>query len=102
MVAQYSTVLSVEAIGQTYEKRDMKVIKLSYKAGNQGIYIDANIHAREWITSATVTWLLNELLTSEDARVRYIAENYDWFIVPVANPDGFVYTHTTVREVLGK
>ncbi|XP_053673863.1 zinc carboxypeptidase A 1-like [Anopheles nili] len=97
MVEQYSAVLSVDTIGQTYENRDMKVIKLSYKAGNQGIFIDANIHAREWITSATVTWVLNELLTSEDPRVRYIAENYDWYIVPVANPDGFAYTHSTER-----
>uniref|UniRef100_A0A4Y0BLF3 Peptidase_M14 domain-containing protein n=1 Tax=Anopheles funestus TaxID=62324 RepID=A0A4Y0BLF3_ANOFN len=97
MVNQYSSVLSVETIGQTYEKRDMKVIKLSYKPGNQGIYIDANIHAREWITSASITWILNELLTSEDVRVRHIAENYDWYIVPVANPDGFAYTHTTER-----
>uniref|UniRef100_A0A182M658 Zinc carboxypeptidase A 1 n=1 Tax=Anopheles culicifacies TaxID=139723 RepID=A0A182M658_9DIPT len=97
MVSQYSSVLSVETIGQTYEKRDMKVIKLSYKPGNKGIFIDANIHAREWITSASITWILNELLTSEDDRVRHIAENYDWFIVPVANPDGFAYTHTTER-----
>uniref|UniRef100_A0A1Y9H2W6 Peptidase M14 domain-containing protein n=1 Tax=Anopheles dirus TaxID=7168 RepID=A0A1Y9H2W6_9DIPT len=97
MVLQYASVLSVETIGQTYEKRDMKVIKLSYKPGNQGIVIDANIHAREWITSASITWVLNELLTSDDPRVRDIAENYDWYIVPVANPDGFKYSHTTDR-----
>ncbi|KFB45619.1 carboxypeptidase A2 [Anopheles sinensis] len=97
MVAQYPSVLSVDTIGQTYEGRDMKVIKLSYKPGNVGIYIDANIHAREWITSATITWVLNELLTSEEPNVRFIAENYDWYIVPVANPDGFAYTHTTER-----
>uniref|UniRef100_A0AAG5DGG9 Peptidase M14 domain-containing protein n=1 Tax=Anopheles atroparvus TaxID=41427 RepID=A0AAG5DGG9_ANOAO len=97
MVAQYPSVLSVSTIGQTYEGRDMKVIKLSYKAGNVGIFIDANIHAREWITSATITWVLNELLTSEEPSVRFIAENYDWYIVPVANPDGFAYTHTTER-----
>lgn len=97
MVAQYPSVLSVDTIGQTYEGRDMKVIKLSYKPGNVGIYIDANIHAREWITSATITWVLNELLTSAEPNVRFIAENYDWYIVPVANPDGFAYTHTTER-----
>ncbi|ETN58891.1 zinc carboxypeptidase [Anopheles darlingi] len=97
MVQQYSTVLTVNSIGRTYENRDMKVIKLSYKSGNQAIFIEANIHAREWITSATVTWILNELLTSEEPRVRYLAENYDWYIVPVSNPDGFEYSHTTDR-----
>ncbi|XP_065072618.1 zinc carboxypeptidase-like [Ochlerotatus camptorhynchus] len=94
---QYKDVLSIETICHSYEKRDLKVIKLSYKEGNPGIFIDANIHAREWITSATVTWILNELLTSDNPAIRELAENYDWYIVPVANPDGFAYTHTTNR-----
>ncbi|EAT39608.1 AAEL008599-PA, partial [Aedes aegypti] len=97
LVIQHDDVLSVEAIGRSYEQRELKVIKLSYKEGNPGIFIDTNIHAREWITSATVTWILNELLTSEEPAVRDLAENYDWYIVPVANPDGFVYTHTVNR-----
>lgn len=88
--------LSVKTIGQSHEGRDLKVVKLSHKEGNPGIFVDANIHAREWITSATVTWILNELLTSDDPAVRDLAENFDWYIVPVLNPDGFVYTHTTV------
>lgn len=95
-MVQHDDVLSVETIGHSYEQRDLKVIKLSYKEGNPGIFIDANIHAREWITSATVTWILNELLTSDDPAVRELAESYDWYIVPFANPDGFVYTHTVV------
>lgn len=97
LVIQHSDVLSVETIGHSYEQRELKVIKLSYKEGNPGIFIDANIHAREWITSATVTWILNELLTSDDPTVRELAESYDWYIVPVANPDGFVHTHTVNR-----
>lgn len=96
LVAEHSEVLSVETIGQSYEGRDLKVVKLSHKEGNPGIFVDANIHAREWITSATVTWILNELLASEDPAVRDLAENFDWYIVPVLNPDGLVYTHTTV------
>lgn len=58
--------------------------------------IDANIHAREWISSATATWLLNELLTSTDPEVVDIATNIDWYFIPMVNPDGFVYTKTTV------
>ncbi|XP_055545240.1 zinc carboxypeptidase-like [Wyeomyia smithii] len=96
-LVQQEEELTVETIGQSYEGRDLKVIKLSYKEGNPGIFVDANIHAREWITSATVTWILNELVHSEDEAVRELAESYDWYILPVANPDGFVYTHTTNR-----
>ncbi|XP_052871081.1 zinc carboxypeptidase-like [Anopheles cruzii] len=91
------TILSVVSIGQSYEGREMIAVKLSYKTGNPGIFIESNIHAREWITSATVTWILNEFLTSVDPNVRELAENYDWYILPVVNPDGLHYTKTTNR-----
>lgn len=64
--------------------------------GNPIIFLDANIHAREWITSASVIWILNELLTSTDPAVRELAQNVDWIIVPVINVDGFQYSHTNV------
>ncbi|XP_055600315.1 zinc carboxypeptidase-like [Uranotaenia lowii] len=92
MVQQHSQILSVESVGKSYEGRDIRAVKLSHKAGNPGIFLESNIHAREWITSATTTWLLNELLTSSDPEIVNIAQNYDWYILPVVNPDGLNYT----------
>ncbi|XP_028897441.2 zinc carboxypeptidase [Zeugodacus cucurbitae] len=97
ILAKYPDVTSHIDIGTSYERRKIRGIKISYKEGNPGIFIESNIHAREWITSATATWLINELLTSTDANVRKLAENHDWYIVPVLNVDGFAYTHTTDR-----
>ena len=57
------------------------------------------MHAREWIGVATSTFILNELLTSTDPNVMEIAANYNWYVFPVTNPDGYQYTHTTVRHV---
>lgn len=67
--------------------------------GNPTIFIESNIHAREWVTSATSTFILNEFLTSQDEDVRDLAENIDWVFVPVFNVDGFEYTHTTVNSI---
>lgn len=64
--------------------------------GNPTIFIESTIHAREWITVATATYFLNELLTSSDAEIRTLAENYDWVIVLVTNVDGYAFTHSTV------
>lgn len=64
--------------------------------------MESNIHAREWITSATNSWILNEFLTSEDPEVQAIASNYDWYFILVANPDGFAYTHESVRQKILK
>lgn len=63
------------------------------------MFIESGMHAREWIGVATSTYILNQLLTSTDASIRAIAENYNWYIFPVANPDGYSYTHTTVSFV---
>lgn len=84
--------------GTSYENREIRGVKVSYKAGNPGVFIEANIHAREWVTSATATYLLNELLTSTNPDIRRIAEDYDWYIFPVTNPDGYEYSHTSDRQ----
>ncbi|XP_063706437.1 zinc carboxypeptidase-like [Culicoides brevitarsis] len=94
---KYPDVVSTFEIGKSYENRPILGVKISYKEGNKGIFIESNIHAREWITSATVTYLMNELLTSTDPAVRDLAENVDWYIIPVFNVDGFVYSHTSDR-----
>lgn len=65
---------------------------------NRAIFIEANIHAREWIASATVTWILNQFLYSTDPEVQDIAENVDWYIIPVTNPDGYEYTRNDNRN----
>jgi len=40
---------------------------------------------------------VTQLLTSNDADIRFIAENFDWYVFPSSNPDGYQYSHTTVR-----
>ncbi|KAF7988451.1 hypothetical protein HCN44_001024 [Aphidius gifuensis] len=94
---KYPNNVQVIVAGKTYEGRNITGIKISFKNGNPGIFIESNIHAREWITSATSTYLINELLTSQNSDIRELAEKNDWYIFPVFNPDGFVYTHTKQR-----
>ncbi|XP_026844068.1 zinc carboxypeptidase [Drosophila persimilis] len=97
VLAAYPTVTEEFIVGQSYEGRTIRGIKISHKAGNPGIFIESNIHAREWITSASATWFINQLLTSEEPAVRNLAESYDWHIVPVFNVDGFEYSHAKNR-----
>ncbi|XP_058987662.1 zinc carboxypeptidase-like [Musca domestica] len=95
--AKYPSVTEAFEIGKSYEGRTIRGIKISYKSGNPGIFIESNIHAREWITSATATWFIDQLLSSSDPEVRNLAENYDWYIIPVFNVDGFEYSHKKDR-----
>lgn len=97
LLAQYPNVLSPINVGNSFEGRPIRGIKVSYKSGNPGVFMEGTIHAREWVSGATVTWVLNELLTSTNSQVRNIAENYDWYFFPVTNPDGYEFTHTNNR-----
>lgn len=100
MAKDYPDKVEVVNAGKTYEKRDIVGVKVSFKKNNPGVFIEGGIHAREWISPATVTYLLNELLTSQNPEIRQMAEANDWYIFPVFNPDGFVYTHTRVNILM--
>lgn len=67
--------------------------------GNPAVFIESTIHAREWISAATATFILNELLTSNDPEIQEMTENYDWIFVPVVNVDGYEYTHSNVKRM---
>lgn len=89
--------VNIIEIGESYEQRKILGLKISFSSGNPGVFVEGGIHSREWISPAFVTYLANALLNSEDESVRYMAKNYDWYLVPNANPDGYVYTHERDR-----
>lgn len=96
-IAAYPGIVTGFIAGQSYEGRLIRGVKISHNTGRKAIMVEANIHAREWISSATATYLINDLLTSTDANIRNLAESYDWYIIPVMNPDGFEFSHTNTR-----
>lgn len=100
LAKQYPKNVQTIVGGETYEGRQIKGVKVSFKANNPGVFIEGGIHAREWISTATVMYILHELLTSSNQEIRALAESHDWYIFPSFNPDGYVYTHTTVSYIL--
>lgn len=97
LAKNHPRIVTVQRLGRSYEKRDILGVKLSHKPGNRAIFLEGGIHAREWISPAVVTYLIHQLLTSNCSDIQNIAQNYDWYIFPVTNPDGFVHTHEENR-----
>ncbi|KAI0441704.1 hypothetical protein F4803DRAFT_576230 [Xylaria telfairii] len=89
--------------GTSFEGRPIQGIHLWGKGGKDSkpaIFFNGNVHAREWITSVVVEYILYQLVTGynkNDTLVQKVLDNYDFYVLPVVNPDGFVYTQTTNR-----
>jgi len=90
--------VELESIGESYEGRPMRVVKVCKGGcGNKpAMWIDGGIHAREWITPATVTWMMRELIEN-DANHSDLTDSLDWFILAIVNPDGYQHTRTNDR-----
>ncbi|KAJ8681685.1 hypothetical protein QAD02_017477 [Eretmocerus hayati] len=100
LARSYPAKVSLIVGGKTYQGREIRGVKLSFggaRVERPGIFIEGGIHAREWISPATVTYLIDRLVRSENSEVRRLAEAYDWYIIPSFNPDGYVYSQTSNR-----
>ncbi|XP_066139755.1 carboxypeptidase B-like [Euwallacea fornicatus] len=97
LAATYKDIVTLETIGTSINGRLIKLLKISNKQpGNKAAWVDGGIHAREWITPATVTYIINQLILNWESEPKYI-QNIDWYFVPLLNPDGYEYTHSTDR-----
>merc|ERR1712209_23806 len=88
---------SIINIGQSYEGRDMNVLAVTKAGpGKPNVFIEAGIHAREWISPAVATFIFRELVEDNAEHPEYL-DNINWYFLPSANPDGYAYTFDTDR-----
>jgi murein tripeptide amidase MpaA len=78
-------------IGQTYEGRPIRGILIGSNPDSPIFYFQCTIHAREWITTTTCCWMIDQLL-NEDPEREWLLEHANWMIVPILNVDGYEFT----------
>ncbi|XP_058983448.1 carboxypeptidase B [Musca domestica] len=102
LAAEFPQQVNTVELGQSYEGRTLKAIHIhSQQSGDKSekkplIFIDAGLHAREWIAHATALYVIQQLVENATFYRREL-EMYDWLIWPVVNPDGYEYSHTSER-----
>ncbi|XP_020858052.1 carboxypeptidase A4-like [Phascolarctos cinereus] len=87
-------------IGLSFEKRPLYVLKFSTGEGKRpAIWLNAGIHSREWVTQATAIWIARKIVSDFgiEPNITSILDEMDIFLMPVANPDGYVYSQTKDR-----
>eukprot|EP00094_Tigriopus_californicus_P011301 TCALIF_10908-PA protein Name:"Similar to Carboxypeptidase B (Astacus astacus)" AED:0.19 eAED:0.19 QI:25/0.85/0.75/1/1/1/8/52/400 len=101
-IASQNSWASVRSIGKSVEGRDMKVLELTKGgSGAPNIFIEAGIHAREWIAPAVATYTVKELVENYDSHPEYL-DNFNFYVLPCANPDGYEYSRSTVSVDLNR
>ncbi|XP_045421450.1 carboxypeptidase A4 isoform X2 [Lemur catta] len=101
IAADFPDLASRVRIGHSFENRPLYVLKFSTREGERrpAIWLNAGIHSREWISQATAIWTARKIVSDyqKDPAITSILERMDIFLLPVANPDGYVYAQTKNR-----
>jgi murein tripeptide amidase MpaA len=97
LAKDYPDTVTLESFGQSYEKRQMNLVRISSGSSSSKpvIFVDAGIHAREWIAPATALYLINQLV--ENPANSDLIRDVDWIILPCLNPDGYEYSWNSDR-----
>lgn len=61
------------------------------------VFLESLLHAREWVTLPASLYAIHKLVI--DVTERDLLEDIDWIILPIANPDGYVFSHLEVSSI---
>ncbi|NXM51087.1 CBPB1 Carboxypeptidase, partial [Gymnorhina tibicen] len=100
ITAQNPDLVSRSVIGETFEGRPMYLLKMG-KSGpdKKAIFMDCGFHAREWISPAFCQWFVKEAVETygKDTVMTTLLDKLDFYVLPVVNIDGYIYTWTKDR-----
>ncbi|KAL6481068.1 hypothetical protein MHYP_G00091480 [Metynnis hypsauchen] len=96
MEKDHPDVVSSMTYGTTYEKRNITLLKIGLNSTlpKKAIWMDCGIHAREWIAPAFCQYFVKEILGlyKTDPKMNELFKNLDFYITPVLNMDGYIYS----------
>lgn len=95
----FPTHVRVVSIGDSFEGREIQAIHVGKTAAigkkKKTIIVTGAVHAREWISVSTVSYLAYSLVTGYghgDRIIDMLVDQFDWYFIPTLNVDGYVYT----------
>ena len=92
--------MRVGNIGKTVEERDIKIVEINSNDSRLPvIFIDAGLHAPEWISTASIIFFIEKLsnMVASGKGKKSIAR-FQWHILPLVNPDGYEYSRKIDRN----
>lgn len=95
LLAEYPDLASSFIVGQSVEGRDIRGIRISGSNDDKpAFFFHGGIHAREWVSPATMMYIVDRLLSDYgvDEVVTRSIDDVEYLIVPVLNVDGYDFT----------
>lgn len=89
--------VEIKIVGYSYEGREIRGIHIA-KEGisineTEVVEIIAGLSSRDWIATMAAVNIIHELIVNRIENSLLI-DNISWFVIPVSNPDGFVFSFT--------
>ncbi len=100
MIADRPDLCSLLDIGTSLQNRHIYGIRITGPGeGKPAVLFNGCHHAREWISVMVPMWIADKLVYEYDTnpQIHDLVNAVEFFIVPVVNPDGYVYTWTNDR-----
>ncbi|UCE60735.1 MAG: IPTL-CTERM sorting domain-containing protein [Phycisphaerales bacterium] len=100
LAAAYPDLAELISLGTSIEGRTLWTLRITGPGTNKpGVLFHGGQHAREWLTPPIIAYAAQYLLVNYDSdpTVRQLVDNIEWFLMPIMNPDGYVYSWTTDR-----
>uniref|UniRef100_A0A8R1TN74 Peptidase_M14 domain-containing protein n=2 Tax=Onchocerca TaxID=6281 RepID=A0A8R1TN74_ONCVO len=95
----YPHITKLIQIGVSHEGLPIEGLKIGYPIhdiNKRAFWIDGNIHAREWASSHTALYFINQLVAGfgKDPVITRYLKSLNIYIFPCLNPDGYEYTRS--------
>ena len=101
LAAAHPDLAAYVKIGQSYEGRDLFALKITRDAAAESttkpdVLVTGCHHAREWISVESPIYFANQLIGryDSDSAVRQAVDRLQIWVVPIVNPDGFVFSQS--------
>ncbi|MCC7290569.1 MAG: hypothetical protein IT449_00745 [Phycisphaerales bacterium] len=96
LASRFPSLAQVVRVGGSWEGRDLLAIRITGAGGGSkpGVFYIGCQHAREWLTPPIMAYTAEHLLENygHDPAVTAMVDGLEWYILPISNPDGYVYT----------
>ncbi|KAH8302753.1 hypothetical protein KR044_010525, partial [Drosophila immigrans] len=96
LTAAFPQRLTTTDVATTYENRTLRTITITNgdgRAGKKVIFVVAAAHAREWLTPVAALYTVEQLVLNVADNAQLL-QDYDWIVMPVVNPDGYMYSRS--------